>query len=418
MQFKFQMEDWQKQFFVLAGLLFLVVLFILPDHGHKGDIRCWADWSAFIRMHGLTNIYYSDSDYLPAYHYILYLYGHSRESIGRIYADINYFKMVVFLFHLGSSYIMLLFIRLLDTKEKLPQGIFYLLNIAVLYNTLVWGQVDEMMTFFVALSLYLLTRDQPRSAMISYLIAINLKLQSIVFLPLILLIVFFIYLRKNIKTFLFDLFILLSLQYLIFLPFILTDNLHMVWNTLFRLVDSQPLISANAFNLWFAIVGIDARGTHDTETFIVFTYKQWGLFLFFLMSFFALLPLFIQVMKRWLLHSSQELYAPIMVLIFGMMPLLFFFFCTQMHERYSHPAIFFLVLYSILSRKWHIGLLGSLAYLLNIDGVLRSLKFQYYGVIIYDAKFVAALFFLTIILCYKELYSLVIKEGIFSWKKV
>ena len=93
---------------------------------------------------------------------------------------------------------MLLFIRLLDTKEKLPQGIFYLLNIAVLYNTLVWGQVDEIMTFFVALSLYFLMRDQPRWAMISYLLAINLKLQSIVFLPLILLIVFFIYLRKNI----------------------------------------------------------------------------------------------------------------------------------------------------------------------------------------------------------------------------
>jgi Gpi18-like mannosyltransferase len=312
---------------------------------------------------------------------------------------------------------MLLFIRLLDTKEKLPQGIFYLLNIAVLYNTLVWGQVDEIMTFFVALSLYLLTREQPRWAMISYLLAINLKLQSIVFLPLILLIVFFIYLGKNIKTFLLDLFILVSLQCLIFLPFILTDNLHMVWNTLFRLVDSQPLISANAYNLWFAIIGIDARATHDTETFIVFTYKQWGLFLFFLMSFFALLPLFIQVMKRWFLHSSQELFAPITVLTFGMVPLLFFFFCTQMHERYSHPAIFFLVLYSILSRKWYIGLLGSLAYLLNIDGVLRSLKFQYYGVIFYDSRFVAALFFFTILLCYKELFSLAIKEGIFSWKK-
>jgi len=105
------------------------------------------------------------------------------------------------------------------------------------------------------------------------------------------------------------------------------------------------------------------------------------------------------------------------VLTFGMVPLLFFFFCTQMHERYSHPAIFFLVLYSILSRKWYIGLLGSLAYLLNIDGVLRSLKFQYYGVIFYDSRFVAALFFFAILLCYKELFSLAIKEGIFSWKK-
>lgn len=418
MQFKSILEDWQKQFFVLAGLLFLVVLFILPDQCHSGDVKCWADWSAYIRIHGLTNIYNSDTDYLPAYHYILYAYGYSRESIERIYTDINYFKLVVFLFHLGSSYVMLLFIRLLDTNEKLPQGIFYLLNIAVLYNTLVWGQVDEITTFFVALSLYFLTRENPRWAMIFYLLAINLKLQSIVFSPLILLILFFIYLGKNLKTVLLDLFILVSLQCFIFLPFILAGKLHMVWNTLFHLVDSQPFISANAYNLWYAIVGKDARGMHDTETFVIFTYKQWGLFLFFIMSFFALLPLFIQVMKRWLHKSSHGLHAHITVLTFGMVPLLFFFFCTQMHERYSHPAIFFLVLYSILSRKWYIGLLGSLAYLLNIDGVLKSLKFQYYGVLFYHSRFVTALFFWTIILCYKELYRLARKEEILEWKKL
>jgi len=413
MQFKFQWEDWQKLFFVLAGLLFLGVLFILPDHCHHGDVKCWADWSAYIRVHGLTNIYDSDTDYLPAFHYILYLYGHSRESIEIIYTDINNFKLLMFLFHLGSSYILILFIRILDTREKLPMVIFYLLNIAVLYNTLVWGQVDEIMTFFVALSLYFFIRENPRYAAISYLLAINLKLQSIVFLPIVLLLLLFSYLRKNKKTLLLDIGILVSIQLLIFSPFIIAGKLHRVSNILFHLVDSQPFISANAYNLWYAIVGKDARWMIDSQTFIIFTFKQWGLFLFFTMSFFALLPLFWQVVNRLMYKSDRTLYAPITVLAFGMVPLLFFFFCTQMHERYCHPAIFFLVLYSILSRKWYLGLIASIAYLLNIDGVLKSLKFQNYGVLVFQAKFVASLFLLTIVLCYRELYACARKEGIF-----
>jgi hypothetical protein len=121
-----------------------------------------------------------------------------------------------------------------------------------------------------------------------------------------------VYWGKKLKTFLADISCLVLLQFIIFLPFILSGKLGEIWRVISTLVDSQPYISANAFNIWFALIGSEARWLKDSEIFYFFTYKQWGLaLLFFVMGLFALLPLFIQVMKRWLHKSSHGLHAHI-----------------------------------------------------------------------------------------------------------
>lgn len=414
---KIKLEDWQKQFIVFASLLFILVLFLLPDKCHRGDMECWANWAAFIRINGLTNIYYSNTDYLPAYHYMLYIYGHSMDSIDAIYSHLKYFKLIVFLFHLGSSFFLMRIIHMISEKEDVKYGIFYLLNIAVLYNTLVWGQVDEIISFFMIVSLYYLLKSNPRAGILAFILGVNFKLQSIIFLPLVLFLALPMYLKKKWTNIFLDFCLFIVLQGLIFLPFILNGKLNMVFDVLFNLVDSQPNISANAYNLWFSIVGKEARNGLDSDIFYIFTYKQWGLALFFIMSFFALLPLFMQSLKSIIQKSKQNFNSQLAILSFGIIPLIFFFFCTQMHERYSHPAIIFVVLYSIISRKWYLGFIASLAYLLNLDGVLKSLTFQNYGVLIFNYRFIAILFALVIILLFKEIYQLAFDKKFFEWNK-
>ncbi len=83
-----------------------------------------------------------------------------------------------------------------------------------------------------------------------------------------------------------------------------------------------------------------------------------------------------------------------------------------MHERYAYAAIIFLVLYSMIAKKWTIGFLASLAYLLNVEAVLKSLSFQNYSVLIFDSKFIALLFFIVIVLCLYELYKIASKENL------
>ncbi|MFN5847201.1 MAG: hypothetical protein ACK43K_01795, partial [Chitinophagales bacterium] len=61
MFFKFKLDDWQKQYIVFASLLFSVLLFIVPERSHDGDIICWLRWMSYIKTHGLMNVYNSDT---------------------------------------------------------------------------------------------------------------------------------------------------------------------------------------------------------------------------------------------------------------------------------------------------------------------------------------------------------------------
>lgn len=409
---KFKLEDWQKQYIVFASLLFSVFLFIVPERSHDGDIICWLRWINFIKTHGLMNVYNSDTEYLPAFQYILYFFSLSKDTIEEVALNIKYFKLIVFMIHLGSSYMVFHFLYKLAPQINIQNGIFYLLNIAVLHNTLVWGQVDEFISFFMVMSLYFILKGNTRLGLISFLLALNFKYQAIIFAPVILFMVLPVYWGKKFKTIMADIGCLVLLQFVIFLPFILSGKIGDIWRVISTLVDSQPYISANAYNIWFAFIGSDARWLKDSEIFYFFTYKQWGMALFFISGTIALFPIFLWSLKRLLKRSVNELNLNMALLSWGILPMIFFFFCTQMHERYAHAAIIFLVLYSIIDKKWTIGFLASLAYLLNVEAVLKSLSFQNYGVLIFDSKFIALLFFIVIVLCLYELYKIASKENL------
>lgn len=401
--FNIKFEEWEKEYYIFSLLLFSIVLFILPDRCHGDDMGCWRNWASYTYEHGLVNVYNSGTDYLPLYHYILWGFGAMKESVDQIAADIKYIKLITFLFHLVNGFIFIKLIRCINQQGDIRQSIFYVLNASVLYNTLLWGQVDEIMTCFVFVSIYFALSKRTILSSISLLLAINFKLQAIIYLPIVFLILLPSYYtepKKIIRT----LAILFLIQFFIFLPFILAGTLPQVIYILTHLVDSQPFISANAFNIWhFFYYG----HTFDRDTQIVgfLSLKQWGLLMFFGLSFLALLPLVITNYRIIVQKNKEDINARIVLIISGLVPLLFFYFCTQMHERYCHPAIIFLVAYSVVSRKYIFGLLGSIAYLLNLDAVLKGLSFQNYGVVLYNSRFISILFLLTIVLLYHELWK-------------
>lgn len=413
---KFRLEDWQKHFFVFASLFFLVILFIVPERCHYDDRVCWLRWISYIKTSGLLNVYNTDTEYLPAFQYLLYLYSQWKDSIDELTLNIKYFKLVIFLFHLGSSYMVFHFLRKFSPLVNSYYGIFYLLNIAVLHNTLVWGQVDEIISFFMVMSLYFLLKENTRMGLISFLLALNFKYQAIVFTPAILFLLVPIYWQGDRKSILSDFIYLVIIQTIIFLPYIIHGKLGDIWRVIATLVDSQPYISANAYNIWFAFIGGEARWMKDSEILYGFSYKTWGLALFFIFSILSLWPLFVWSLKRILGKTSNTINHDLAILSWGILPLIFFFFCTQMHERYAHAAIIFLVLYSIRSSKWHIGLLASLAYLLNVEDVLKSLSFQNYNVLLLRSKFIALLFFIVILSCLYEIYKIAVAEKLLKVK--
>ena len=133
-----------KKYFAFCVLFFIFCIVSLPQQGFSYDINCFKDWTNYIFNHGLQNVYKSSTDYLPLYHYILTIFGLFQGSIENIEVNIHYLKVITLFFHFVTGYFLILLIKKNDwsSDKMIVYVLFYLLNIAVLYNSLIWGQVD------------------------------------------------------------------------------------------------------------------------------------------------------------------------------------------------------------------------------------------------------------------------------------
>jgi hypothetical protein len=159
----------------------------------------------------------------------------------------------------------------------------------------------------------------------------------------------------------------------------------------------------NAYNMWYFFIE-NPRETSDSYKFLEITYKSWGLLLFFVTSFFALLhfikPLFLKLFKKIDIEYSHKK----VIISCALIHLLFFFFNTQMHERYAHPAFIFLALYAMLYHRPVVFILGSIAYFLNIEGVLWVIQICEKETLIFTPSFIALIYLSVIILLFADLF--------------
>jgi len=192
---------------------------------------------------------------------------------------------------------------------------------------------------------------------------------------------------------------------LIILPFLLSGQLPRLFSIIIKSFGRYPFVSLNAYNFWHWMLNGDLAQIPDSTEFMSISYKKWGLFLFFASSFLALLPLLRSTYYSIFKKSSEIISQEKILLICALIPLLFFFFNTQMHERYSHPALIFLVTYSILSKNYFPTLIVCAAYLLNLEDVYRFLKLDNYGIFLFKKQFIAAVYFLGTLILYFKLYN-------------
>lgn len=406
------MKDVLKKYLFLSVLLFSLFIIILPHSGHGGDLYCWKIWAEFIYRNSLGNVYLSGTDYLPLYHFVLAFFSFSQKTFENIEKNIYLLKIVTLVFHFISTFFLILYIRKKDqsTDNIIIKSLFYLLNITILYNTIIWGQIDDILTCFVFISFFFAFKKKVLLSIIFILLALNLKLQAIIFIPGIgLALLPIIISRFSIKNILIWLFIPILIQLSILAPFILQGTLLELWKVVTGSVVKYPVVSMNAYNLWDFILSGDLMTMKDDTKFIGVSYKQWGLLLFFISSGIALYPLLKDSLLSILKNKESNFPIEKSLITFALIPLLFFFFNTQMHERYSHPAFIFLIGYSLYYNRYFISIIGCLAYFLNMEDVLRFLELHNYGTLIFKRDFIASLYLITIILLYIDLFKIKIK---------
>lgn len=362
----------------------------MPDTGFEWDLISWFSWSGWIQDMGIGNIYSIKVNYHPVWLYFLYIYGEIQGSTKEIIDNVQQLKSIPLAFDFLTAVSIFCFKEFNIRNFYLP--LLALLNIAFLYNSYIWGQVDSIPTFFVLLSIVLIYKEKVNWGIICFVLALYTKLQVIVFAPIVglLLLPHFINNKRKILT---ALLVFIVSQVIILLPFILEETLDEFWVVVTEAVGNYTKVSLNAHNLWFLIFPeMDLGITEDTILFWNSTAHVWGLRFFISASLIVLTPLLIKVFLVIKNKSSLDDYMAMIFLSLALVALCFFYFNTQMHERYSHPCLIFFLIYGILKRRFLLYFLCSIAYFLNLENVLRAFEFNNYEIWYFYSNNIAILY--------------------------
>jgi Gpi18-like mannosyltransferase len=344
-------------------LLFALYLIILPRVYMDYDMGFWREWALYLHKNGLKNAYNGPINYFPVYVYALYVYDLVQGTEANIIKHINDIKVLFVAFDFLPLVILCGFRQKL-LKFNIPY-LYLLLNIAYVFNSMVWGQIDSIYTNLAFLAI-ITALIYPVGGALLYALAINTKPQAIEFLPVIA--IALLYGIKTWKTFIATMLSVIALQVVILLPFLSTGGVGKLWHISTHVVGLYHNLSICAFNIWYLLSRANPYFVNDQDIFFLFSYRTIGLLMFSIAAVAALYPLF----KRILLLRNKRieidnLTCETLFLSTGLLCLYFFYFNSQMHERYADPIIIFFFFYGVVSKNYKLYILASIPYFLSLD---------------------------------------------------
>jgi Gpi18-like mannosyltransferase len=355
-----------RSHWLLYLLLFTLLILLTPKAGHLTDVACWVAWATHMDAYGLTRGYEVDTNnYNPLYQYVLFGFGRLFHGADHIYRYRHLLKIVTLVFDFWGAIWAVRFFGWGDGNQRFLLSLLFLLNIGYMYDTVAWEQVDAILATLAFAAIVQALRRRVLSSMVLFLLTVNMKSQGIIFLPPLLLLwapQWWLAPRRLVQGAL----LVGAVQLLILLPYILAGNVMTIFHLVYDAVGYFPVASMNCFNMWAML--LHPYGVPDFTVWAGLTYKQWGLLSFLLASTVVLLPLGLRALQKLRTRATfgPDDYA-LVLLSLGMVPVVFCFFNTQMHERYWHPALILLGSYAILRQRYVLFCLFSAAYFLNLE---------------------------------------------------
>ncbi|MFM6984392.1 MAG: hypothetical protein ACKOXF_09675 [Chitinophagaceae bacterium] len=378
-----------------GAIAYVILLLLMPNFGHAWDCACWGMWATRMNSNGIASAYTEGStvNYLPLYLYVLRGYGY-LVGTEKIFPLIYTLKVVTLLFDVGSAIIISSYFR--EKKRAWQYILFTLINIGFIYNTIIWNQVDSILSFFLLAAFTLSYKKHLSGGILFFLLALNVKLQAIVFLPVLGLMWLPLMSWRRILE---ALSIAFLAELLILSPFIyagVTSNISVV---ITGSVDYYQSVSMNAFNLWYLLLDGDLMFVKDTiKTVVGLSYKQVGLILFFGSSLYVMWGVLKDSWQVIIKKAGSRLQLDHWLWIMTLVPIFFFYLNTQMHERYIHPAIVFLTLLAFRQKLYGPWLIISMAYALSLESICKILKLENYDTLIFHQKFISLLYAISLVL--------------------
>lgn len=394
--------------FFLIG--FFLRLLLIPNPGFEADISFWKSWGLAPFDHGIVwSMYNTNNNYPTPFAYILL----AMVKIYSLFSDPHNFnvfwnnhnllfltlaKLPSILADLGIAGLILLIgswsqksasqgDALRGYFPKLPFSFYVFLSLLYLFSPIsiidgaVWGQVDSVGIFIFLLAVLLTVRDKPFLAGIIFMASMMTKLQNMVYGPLFFLFLWqmsgFSGLVRGIAGALLSFF---GLN----IEFFLARDMGRVISSLTANYDYFPLLSLNAYNIWWIVA--KGQGMHVSDkinTIGIVNAKTAGLILFsggYLLSALTLLRQTFRWKERKTTKPSVDdehtRFETTFRFLIGLIIVnaSFFFFQTQSHERYLFPQSVFLLLiipfflYQYETVKNNIKWYRNKTFLLSITG--------------------------------------------------
>jgi len=403
--FKNHPKTYQSIWILLLGFCLFSAMFIIDNSGHPGDIGFWTHWAMFLKTKPFAEIYQINCDYMPMYLYVLKVYGIFQNTPSEFFENIHFLKAFSFIFDILTAYFIAHFMQ--KHLHKIGLFIVLILFVPFSYNSLVWAQIDSIFAFFCAIALFCWFKEKYHFAIPILIIAINIKLQSILIIPVLFLMFPFINLSPispKLKSMCIGIFLAITIQFIVLFPFIQAKELSTYFAAILHPFKQETTVSFAAANFWFLFTGSSLYeiATYKTDTlFLKISLKTIG----YLLLLTSLLPLLLLITKLSLkkIVFSKKSAIKIGFLVSGLFCLLCFFFLTGMHERYAHLAIILLSIAAAINKKPLLILLLFFPYFLNLEIILNRYHWVQQFSILSNLSFIALIYLAIIIISYTAL---------------
>lgn len=407
MSFNFNKRHFGVAFATLAsGWLFINYVFFTS----KGQLAFHSDFISILEWawEGKENYLKTFGIYMPIIPYVAAGYAFFFDSFASLLDKAVYLKSFFILIDAASFALVVAILPIESVKRVVLYSILLLANVALIYNSIFWGQVDTLHTLLIFSCFLMLMKQRYKLVWGVFALAVMTKIVSIIFLPIIALFILneLFCKRIHLKQALLDFMVALAVMVVVFLPIMLTNNLFDYLVLTKQVLTEYDSISSNAYNVYYLISNRDDLIATSSEAFIFrsWTYNQFGLVTFSISFFVCLLPAFKTIILNYLRRGTSPLTRSHLIFIFALTPLLFFFFTTKIRERFAHPYLIFLTLYCFHNRRFVFWYLATFIYFLQLESVLQYTR-VHGGVFtrmldttnLYNPTFVAALFFVLII---------------------
>ncbi|OGS33805.1 MAG: hypothetical protein A2293_12095 [Elusimicrobia bacterium RIFOXYB2_FULL_49_7] len=360
----------KRQILILLFFAALLRILLITTSVRHSDMDLYYRlWGVQTNIYGLSHAYepvahYRGVEYPPLSPWLFFSMDKIGNSLKKVFGpfDAFYWLHKFFLLLIDLILAALLYLKIRDRKLGKVIATFFLFSPAFLTTSVVWGQMDNLFTLFLCLTLFATLDKKAAWAGMWFGLACLTKLQAPLFLP------FFIgvwIIRKEGHSLVRFIGLSASTYLVVALPFLLAGDGMRLFHLYLSTSRYHPYLSANAWNLWWLLSG--ANGFQSDLPFILgsLNSRMVGWLLFFIVY---------GIIFWRMVRSSEDLDKTILGC--ALLAAAFFMLPTQMHERYLYPALILAMISITLMQKkekW-LWLVGSLGFFVNL---IAALGLQY-----------------------------------------